>query len=77
VVFFAWSAALGKILTKDSLRNLYIIVVEWCCLHKMNGESIDHLLLHSEITGALWSRACLGYAKECGRSLCLLENAKG
>jgi len=27
MVFFAWLAASGKILTKDNLRNLYIIVV--------------------------------------------------
>jgi hypothetical protein len=24
-----------------------LIVIEWCCLCKKSGESIDHLLLHS------------------------------
>ena len=43
VAFFAWSAALGKILTMDNLRKRQLIVVNWCCLCKLNGESVDHL----------------------------------
>jgi len=39
-------AALGKILTHDNLCRRYIVVVEWCCMCKKNGESIDNLLLH-------------------------------
>jgi hypothetical protein len=30
-------------------------VIEWCCLCKKSGESIDHLLLHCEIAWDLWS----------------------
>jgi hypothetical protein len=41
-----WTVALGKILTHDNLRRHHIVVVEWCCMCKKNGESIDHLLLH-------------------------------
>jgi len=30
-------------------------VIEWCCMCKKNGESIDHLLLHCEVACDLWS----------------------
>jgi hypothetical protein len=52
--FFAWLAALGKILTIDNLRKQHVIVVGRCCMCKMNkGEFVDHLLLHCEVVGAL------------------------
>jgi hypothetical protein len=50
VAFFVWSAALGKILTRDNLGKRNVIVIEWCCLCKKSGESIDHLLFHYEVT---------------------------
>jgi hypothetical protein len=37
VAFFGWSAGLGKILTHDNLRKRSIVVVEWCCMCKKNG----------------------------------------
>jgi hypothetical protein len=43
VAFFVWSAALGKILTSDNLRKQHMIVVNWCCLYKKSGESMDSL----------------------------------
>jgi hypothetical protein len=46
VAFFVWTAVLGKILTLDNLRKRQVIVMEWCCLCKTSGESIDHLFLH-------------------------------
>jgi hypothetical protein len=49
------TATLGKILTMDNLRKRHIMVVEWCCLCKKSGESIDHLLLHCEVASELWS----------------------
>jgi hypothetical protein len=54
VAFFGWNAALGKILTHDNLRKRRIIVVEWCCMCKKNGESVDHLLIHCEVATYLW-----------------------
>jgi hypothetical protein len=32
--FFAWSAALGKILTLDNLRKMHVVVVDWCVCAK-------------------------------------------
>jgi hypothetical protein len=55
VTFFVWSAELGKILTHDNLHKRNVIVIEWYCLCKKSGESIDHLLLRCEISRDLWS----------------------
>jgi hypothetical protein len=49
VAFFAWSSALGKILTMDNLRKKHVIVIDRCCLCKRNRESVDHLLLHCKV----------------------------
>ena len=45
----------GKILKLDILRKINGVVVEWCCMYKKSGESIDHLLIHWEVTTELWS----------------------
>jgi hypothetical protein len=74
VAFFAWTAAHGKILTLDNLRKKRVIVIDRCCMCKMNGESVDHLLLHCEVARALWnaifSRFSLSWVmplRECSR----------
>jgi hypothetical protein len=51
--FFAWSAALKKILAMDNIRKRYVIVVDKCSMYKRNREFIDHRLLHCEVVGAL------------------------
>jgi hypothetical protein len=53
VAFFVWLASLGKILTLDNLRRRQVIVVNRCCLCKLDGESVD--LLHCEVARALWN----------------------
>jgi len=55
VAFFAWVAALGKILTLNNLRKRQVIVIDRCCMCKKNWESVDHLLLHYEVTCLLWN----------------------
>ena len=57
VAFFGWTVALDKILTHDNLRKMSIVIVEWCCMCKKNRESVDHLLLHCELTSRLWNYA--------------------
>jgi hypothetical protein len=37
VVFFSWSAVLGKILIIYNLRKQHLIVVDWFCLCKNSG----------------------------------------
>lgn len=46
MTFLMWTVALGKILTANNLRRRNIILVNWCCMCKVDGENIDHLFLH-------------------------------
>jgi hypothetical protein len=39
----------------DNLQKQHVIVVDWCCLCKRNGESMDHLWLHCEVACAIWN----------------------
>ena len=54
VTFFIWMVVLGKILTLDNLKNRQLIMINICCLCKLDGETVDHILLHCEVTSALW-----------------------
>jgi hypothetical protein len=39
----------------DNLHRHHIVVVEWCCMCKKSGESIEHLLLHYDVAWDIWS----------------------
>jgi hypothetical protein len=54
VAFFYWTAVWGKILSNDNLRKRRVVLVDWCCLCKKNGESSDHLFLHCCMAKQLW-----------------------
>ena len=53
LAFFIWIAALGKVLTMDSLRKRTITIADRCYMCESNGESVDHLL-HCSIARDLW-----------------------
>ncbi len=55
VAFFSWTDVLGKILTIDALRKCGLIIVDWCCMCKHNGESVDHVLLDCRLAREMWS----------------------
>jgi hypothetical protein len=46
ITFFMWIVALGKILIANNFQRQNIILVNWCCMCKVDGKTIDHLFLH-------------------------------
>ena len=55
VALFVWTATLENILTIDNIRKRQILILDWCCMCKRNGKSVDHLLIHCSIAFDLWS----------------------
>ena len=51
--FFVWMVALGRILTNENFRKHQLVVIDWCCMCKRVGETINHLLLHCLIAREL------------------------
>ena len=70
VSFFMWTAALGNILTTDNLWKCRVVALDWCCMCKKDGESIDHLLLLCHVArvveyGIFFIWGSLGYSIPC------------
>jgi hypothetical protein len=53
IYFFTWLAAIVKILIVDNFSKWHVIVVDRCCMCKMNGESMEHLPLYCEVVYSL------------------------
>jgi hypothetical protein len=49
LLFVVWMVVIGKILTLGYLKKRNVIVVDWSCMCKRSGESIDHLLLQFSV----------------------------
>ena len=60
MAFFPWAVSLGKILSFENLQKRGIIILDWCCMCKRCGESVDYLLHHCPMAYELWTMAfCL------------------
>lgn len=57
VAFCPWAVSLGKILSFENLRKRGIIILDWCCMCKRCGESVDYLLHHCPMAYELWAMA--------------------
>ena len=55
LLFFAWEAVWGKILTVDMLMKRGWSMVNRCSLCKDNEKSADHILIHGGKTRELWT----------------------
>ena len=59
VSFFLWTAAWGGILMINNMVKKGWPLVNWCCLCHCKGETVDHLLIHCELSHVLWSEVFL------------------
>lgn len=76
--FIVWTADFGVILTVDNLRLQHIIEIDWCCVSKESGETVDRLLLHYLLASYLQKMIFCLFGLDwvmpsvCG-SFCMLE----
>lgn len=50
---FQQKSDLGEILTTNSLQKRRLVVLDWSCMCKRDGENIDHLLFHCMVARKL------------------------
>ena len=54
VSFFVWIVAWNKILTRVHTKNKGFDFVDWCCMCRHCGKTVDHLLINCEKAQQLW-----------------------
>ena len=54
VVFFAWEATWGKVLTLDRLQRRGVQLPNCCFLCGCEEENVNHILIHCIVVRALW-----------------------
>ena len=52
---------------------MVVVVVDWCCICKRNGETTDHLLLHCPVAQKLWNMVCSLLGVHWGISYSVVE----
>ncbi len=58
---YSWPLlGLIRSLVSNNLRKQRLIVIDWCCMCKRDGETTNHLLLHCFVAQELWSMLLLG-----------------
>ena len=54
-LLFCLDCSFGNILTIDNFWKRKILILNWCCMCRRNGELVDHLLIHCPFAFDLWS----------------------
>ncbi|RVW76702.1 putative ribonuclease H protein [Vitis vinifera] len=54
VVFFAWEATWGNVLTLDRLQRRGVQLSNCCFLRECEEENVNHILIHCIVVRALW-----------------------
>ena len=57
---------MDKILTTYNLRRMGVMINDWCSMSNVEGESVDHLLLHYDFAHDLWKLVFCLFAVSLG-----------
>jgi hypothetical protein len=87
--FFVWTVALDRILTVDNLWKRIMMIIDWCCMCKTSGQSLEHFLLHCMVARDIWLFVLVLFGvswvmpkmvaqmlMECGPFVRLVDNTK-